>query len=154
VLKKFFLTREDYRDGVWELRGNACALRCARLYRKSEDLLHFDGKNFAEVVVGFDQKKVIGRLTLGPVTKAGTHGGEGNTLLAGEAENIADELIEGERGRKGAFWFGITNEDAAAMAKVNSAITSKLAITGADGVGMEMETAGEFASAGQSLAGT
>ena len=83
---------------------------------------------------------------------AATNVGSGHVQFANGAEESGDVLVKNllrAGGRRGV----VLDINAAAMPKFGPAIARELAVSGADGVGMNAEASGEFAGAGEAVAG-
>src|SRR5437899_11934959 len=65
-----------------------------------------------------------------------------------------DELIEGKLRRLRFHFFGFSHVDATTLAEFNPVLVCKLAITGADGIGMKMEASRQFARTREPLSGS
>jgi hypothetical protein len=87
-----------------------------------------------------------------PLGDATADVGGGHVEFADGAEEPGDVLVKnllGTGGRRGV----VLDINATAMAKFGPAIAGELAVSGADGVGVDAEAAGEFAGAGEAVAG-
>jgi len=95
---------------------------------------------------------VVGRRKGEPLGDAAADVGGGHVEFADGAEESGDVLVKdllGGGGRGGVVFY----VDSAAMAKFGPAVAGELAVSGANGVGVNAEAAGEFAGAGQAVAG-
>jgi len=96
--------------------------------------------------------KMVGRGSGDPLGDAVADHGGGEIEFADGAKETSDVLIENLFGGLGCFCVG-ANIDAAAVAALGPAIALQLPVAGADGVGMDVEAARQFAGAGETVAG-
>ena len=116
------------------------------------ELANFGEEDFADFRVGLDEKEVVGGRRGEPLGDAAADVGCGHVEFADGAKESGDVLFEY------LFWRGgrggvVLYVDAAAVAEFGEAVARELAVSSADGVGVDVETAGELASAGKAVAG-
>ena len=119
---------------------------------KDGELADLGEEDVAYFGVGLDEEEVVWRRKVEPLGDASADVGGGHVEFADGAEESGDVLVEdllgGGRGSGVVFYV-----DAAAVAELGPAVAGKLAVSGADGVGVNAEAAGEFAGAGEAVAG-
>lgn len=87
-----------------------------------------------------------------PLSDAVADVGGGHVEFADGAEESGDVLVEDLFRRGGGCDF-VFDVDTAAVTEFGPALTFELAISGADGIGVDAEAACEFARAGEAVAG-
>jgi hypothetical protein len=125
----------------------------ATVDRKAHGLLDLEGEDAAQVLVGFDEQEMVGRLHVEPLTKAGAHNRERRAKFTGGTKKSGDQTVESEGRRRRQVRLALAHVDTAAVTEFNPAFALELAVSGADGVGMQAKTACEVACAGESVSG-
>jgi hypothetical protein len=96
---------------------------------------------------------MIGRLEFEPAFDARLHFAERVAAVARALEKSGDELVEFKSGVERAVFRELAHIDATALTRFEPAAPFEFAVGGADGVGVNLKTAREFARARQALAG-
>src|ERR1700690_3052446 len=96
---------------------------------------------------------MIGRLQLQPLLKTRADKVQRGAEFARIAKEPDNEAIQSQGGGRRCFRFLLPDVDSAAVAEFDPMFTLQLAVSGADGVGMQAEAAGQFAGAGEALSG-
>jgi len=116
------------------------------------ELENFGEQNIADLRIGLDEEEVIGRRRGKPLGDAPSDICGRHVEFADCAKESGDVLIKNLL-RSGGGCGVVPDVDAAAVAELCPAIACELAISCADGVGVNTEAAGEFAGAGEAVAG-
>ena len=148
------LAGKDDGNGTLKRFGEAAIIQSAGLDRKSHGLFYFECDNSPEFVVWLNEQEMIRRLKFQPVAQTGAQGGQRNAQPAGRSKESGDGVVESEGRREREIAFRLPYVNAASPPELDPAVSLELPVTRADGVGMEMKAASQFACAGQTVAGT